>query len=173
MALEIERRFLVDARKLPKKLPAGDDLVQGFLSFDPVVRVRIKRSRRSGKKRAFLTIKGRGLRVREEFEYGIPLLDAKRLLRLCGKNKIEKIRRCIGPWELDAYRGPFKGLWTVEIELDREHAKLPDPLPPWVQKEVTEDPRYTNARLVKAGKPLTSALKVCGAPSRKKTRGSK
>ena len=31
MALEIERRFLVDARKLPKKLPAGDDLVQGFL----------------------------------------------------------------------------------------------------------------------------------------------
>ena len=28
MALEIERRFLVDARKLPQKLPVGDELVQ-------------------------------------------------------------------------------------------------------------------------------------------------
>ncbi len=173
MALEIERRFLVDARKLPKKLPAGDELVQGFLSFDPVVRVRIKRSRKTAAQKGFLTIKGRGLRVREEFEYEIPLPDAKRLLKLCGKNKIEKVRRCIGPWELDAYRGPFKGLWTVEIELDREHARLPDPLPPWVQKEVTDDPRYTNARLVKAGKPLASALNVCGASKRKKVGGSK
>lgn len=154
MGVEIERRFLVDPKKLPRKLPVGKRLVQGFLSLEPVVRVRIARSETKGakKERAYLTIKGKGMRVRPEFEYDVPLDDARALLKLCGQIKIEKVRTRIGPWELDRYLGRFKGLWLAEIELKSARTPLPDPLPEWVLDEVTDDPRYTNAQLVRAGR---------------------
>jgi adenylate cyclase len=155
MGVEIERRFRVDPNKLPRRLPPGKRLVQGFLSLEPVVRIRITRGAARGsrkRERAYLTIKGRGLRIRPEFEYDVPLDDARELLKLCGDWKIEKVRTQIGPWELDRYTGRFKGLWLAEIELERARTPLPDPLPAWVLEEVTNDLRYTNAHLVRAGR---------------------
>ena len=40
MAIEIERKFLVKKELLPKQLPEGDELEQGYLSVEPTVRVR-------------------------------------------------------------------------------------------------------------------------------------
>lgn len=149
MGIEIERRFLVHVEALPRALPAGARLIQGYLSFSPLVRVRTVKRPGRGSTHAFLTVKGKGTRVRAEFEYPIPVSDATALLELCGSMKIQKIRRCVGPWELDCYEGRHSGLWLVEIELLRPRQPLPTPLPPWVGREVTDDPRYTNSRLAR------------------------
>lgn len=49
MGTEIERTFLVDQAKLPKLL-AADTIEQGFLSDDPVVRVRLRNTKALGPK---------------------------------------------------------------------------------------------------------------------------
>jgi len=153
MGTEIEHKFLIHAERLPQPLKAGQRMVQGYLSLDPTVRVRLisevreSRSRRRVKREsAFLTIKGKGLRVRAEFEYRIPVADARKLLKLCGKRIIEKTRRRYGPIELDQFEGKLSGLWLAEIELPSQRAKLPS-LPAWIGREVTDDPRYTNVKL--------------------------
>ena len=51
---------------------------------------------------------------------------------------------------MDEYLSRLRGLWTAELELPSERARLPR-LPPWVGEEVTQDPRYSNVRLVLAG----------------------
>ncbi len=152
MPTEIERRFLIDSRLLPRKLPKPDRIVQGFLNFEPVVRVRLRKSGKGGRTRAYLTVKGRGLRVRAEYEYEIPVAHARELLKLCGAAVIEKDRTVYGPWEIDTYCGRHRGLQVVEIELPYARAKLPDPMPLWVRREVTEDPRYTNSHLARVKK---------------------
>jgi adenylate cyclase len=147
MPVEIEHKFLVHTKHLPKKLPAGEHLQQGYLSVDPAVRIRIITPAGKGKKpRAVITIKGKGLRERAEFEYAIPLADAKILLALCGEKTIEKTRYKIKGWELDEFHGRHQGLWLAEYELKSAKAQLPA-LPPWIAKEVTEDRRFTNSQL--------------------------
>jgi len=151
MPLEIEHRFLVCPRKLPRPLPPGRRIEQGFLSLDPVVRVRVTTPPR-GKPQAWLTVKGHGLRVREEFEYAVPVAEARRLLKHCGHRRILKTRMNLGRWECDRYHGRHRGLWTAEIELPSPRARLPKHLPEWLGPEVTHDPRFTNARLAEAGR---------------------
>lgn len=157
MKQEIEHKFLVKKKFLPKlkfenlrKTLDGyyyggcPEYRQGYLGRDPVVRVRIE-----GVVQAFLTIKGKGRRVRDEYEWLISRDDAKRLLKLCGKKQIRKTRHFLGPWQIDEFKGKHKGLWLAEIELPDVDAELP-PLPPWIGKEVTNDSRYSNANLAGA-----------------------
>jgi CYTH domain-containing protein len=77
------------------------------------------------------------------------LADARALLKLCGRFRLEKVRARIGPWEVDRYTGRHAGLWLAEIELPRADTPLPRPRPPWLSREVTADPRYTNSRLAR------------------------
>jgi len=101
----------------------------------------------------FLTIKGKNIgATRMEFEYEIPVNDANEMLdKLCEKPLIEKIRRKIDfggfTWEVDEFFGENKGLVIAEVELSDE-AQQPE-LPKWIGEEVTDDPRYYNANLVK------------------------
>ncbi|HYG76236.1 MAG TPA: CYTH domain-containing protein [Planctomycetota bacterium] len=143
MPKEIEHKFLVACDKLPRRLPKGEHLLQGYLCCDPPIRVRVVSQ--GAAKSAFLTIKGRGLRVRDEFEYPIPVSHARQLLRLCGKRIISKTRRRIGRWELDEFKGRHKGIWLAEYEL-RAGETLPS-LPAWINREVTQDARYSNVNL--------------------------
>jgi len=142
--LEIEHKFLIKdlaaVKKLVKDTQYSRKIQQGYLSRKPVVRVRIMGPR------AFITIKGKGARVRQEFEYQIPLKDARQLMKLCGDRTLSKIRYYYGPWEIDEFKGRHKGLWLAEIELKSVKAKLPA-LPDWLGKEVTELSKYTNASL--------------------------
>src|ERR1700756_5242090 len=114
MALEIEHKFLARPQ-LWRPLPRGKRLQQGYLCTQPAVRVRIVSGGR--KAEAFLTIKGKGLRSRAEFEYKIPVGDARALLKMCGAVTLEKIRRKIGRWEVDEFLGRHRGLWLAEYEL--------------------------------------------------------
>lgn len=144
MAIEIERKFLVQGRAW--KSSRGVLYRQGYLNRHPerTVRVRI-----AGKK-AFLTVKGltRGA-SRLEFEYPIPFADAQRLLRLCEGPLVEKLRRKIRhrglTWEIDEFLGRNKGLFIAEIELDKESRMFDRP--EWCGPEVTHDPRYFNSNL--------------------------
>jgi CYTH domain-containing protein len=148
MGTEIERKFLVHADRLPA-LPPPDELVQGYLSVEPAVRVRLV-APAAGEPRAFLTIKGEGLLTRAEFEYPIPPADARALLRLCGRS-LQKKRYRIGRWEIDHFTD--RGLWLAEIELAREDE--PFERPAFVGPEVTGDAAYANVRLAAVTSPGT------------------
>jgi len=147
MPVEIERKFLVKKDLLPKDLPAADELEQGYLSTEPTVRVRLV-SRPDGTRHAELTIKGKGLLTRPEFNYPIPPEDAESLLRLCSRS-LRKLRRKLGRWDLDHFRE--RDLWLAEIELKSEQEKFVSP--PWLGDEVTGDAGYTNAQLASPREP--------------------
>jgi CYTH domain-containing protein len=99
---------------------------------------------------AFLTIKGPVSGIsRAEFEYPIPLEDARHLLKLCEGPIIQKHRFAIlhqgHCWEVDEFEGANSGLIVAEIELKNPEETVPHP--DWLGKEVTGDPRYYNSNL--------------------------
>lgn len=148
MGIEIERKFLVNGNAW-KSLGEGVLLRQGYLSSAPerVVRVRVEGES------AMLTIKGRSTgATRNEWEYPIPLADAQALLdSLCERPIIEKHRYRIAYdgmiWEVDEFLGENVGLVVAEIELASEEQAFAKP--EWVGEEVTHDPRYFNANLLR------------------------
>jgi len=149
MGVEIERKFLVIDDSWRETAGPGIPMQQGYLiaAKQASVRVRIEG------KQARLNIKGATLGVRrQEFEYPIPLHDARTLLRtLCEKPLIEKTRypvRYAGKeWEVDVFEGENTGLVVAELEL--EHEAEPFEKPPWLGREVSADPRYYNTCLVR------------------------
>jgi adenylate cyclase len=148
MGQEIERKFLVDTARWH---PAGDGVAyrQGYLSSHPERVVRVRLEGEAGK----LTIKGPTAGVtRVELEYDVPRADAEQLLELCERPLIEKVRHTEEhggkTWEIDVFAGDNEGLVVAEIELSSESETFERP--PWATEEVSHDPRYYNARLVKA-----------------------
>ena len=100
--------------------------------------------------KAFLTVKGPVSGIsRAEFEYEIPVPEAREMLQLCGGPVIEKIRNKIAigdhVWEVDEFLAQNEGLVLAEVELS--HPDEVVVMPPWIGKEVTGDPRYYNSNL--------------------------
>ncbi len=147
MAVEIERKFLVENDLWRAHVVSSSELKQAYISnqINATVRVRI-----SGDK-AFLTIKGPTSGIsRDEFEYAIPVDDAKLMLDLRHAGVvIEKTRhkvRCGEHiWDLDIFYGENEGLRLAEVELKSETEEFQ--LPEWAGAEVTGDCRYANSRL--------------------------
>lgn len=148
MAEEIERRFLVADRSFLRGLE-GVECTQGYIAGRErsAVRIRIKGGR------GFLTIKSatRGL-VRSEFEYEIPLEDAREMLELlCDEPLVEKTRYEVpfagDLWEVDVFGGLNNGLVLAEIELRRADQNFEKP--PWLGAEVSHDGRYFNSQLAR------------------------
>jgi CYTH domain-containing protein len=144
---EIEKKFLVTSSAW-KRGATGHVYRQGYLSIDRKRTVRIRVVGEQG----VLTIKGERIGdTAPEFEYPIPVADARTLLdTLCLRPLIEKTRYTIDhkghTWEVDAFHGDNEGLVVAEIELTREGE--PFERPEWIGEEVTKDFRYTNANLV-------------------------
>ena len=144
MSLEIERKFLLANDSWRKEAGDGTLLVQGYIAGSkgtPAVRVRIAGTQ------AFLTIKGaaEGI-VRSEFEYPIPLEDARFMIdNFCGDRVVEKKRYLCGRWEIDEYFKANQGLFTAEIELKSEDEKFE--IPSWLGEEISDKPEYTNGAL--------------------------
>ena len=153
MALEIERKFLVGSGGWRPDVETSRRMVQAYLALDGGVSVRI---RITDGKFARLTIKlGQASLVREEFEYPIPLADARRMIAASDHRLIEKTRHTISCegfiWEVDAYEGELAGLVIAEVELQSE---TDDPsLPLWLGREVTGDGAWSNATLAVKGLP--------------------
>ncbi len=149
MGTEIERKFLVHGEPWKALKLEGMHFVQGYLSTD---RERTVRVRAAGTK-AFITIKaplqGHNF-ARSEYEYEIPLDEAKIILNSLAKRPlIEKIRYHIPhagmTWDVDVFLGENAGLVLAEVELESEEQYFEKPM--WVGEEVTNDVRYINSSL--------------------------
>jgi CYTH domain-containing protein len=149
MATEIERKFLVTGDAWRGIASAGTLYRQGYLSIDVERTVRV----RVAGERASLTIKGPSVGARRnEFEYSIPRDEALQLLEeLCLRPIIEKTRHRLSrdglTWEIDEFGGENRGLVVAEVELTDESQVVAPP--DWIGDEVTGDPRYYNANLVR------------------------
>ncbi|HET6434295.1 MAG TPA: CYTH domain-containing protein [Xanthomonadaceae bacterium] len=153
MPLEIERKFLVTGDGWRQAAHAVVPMAQGYLNdlatvdsgaMRASVRVRIAGAE------AFLNLKSRELgHTRQEFDYPIPVADARALLALCVGGAIDKRRHLVRHgdhlWEVDEFLGDNAGLVVAEIELadaDEAFAR-----PGWLGVEVTDTPRYYNLAL--------------------------
>lgn len=148
MGVEIERKFLVDKTLWQKVKPKdGATIIQGYLQKKPEKTVRIRVKNNTG----FITIKGKTTGVsRLEFEYQIPVADAKEMIHTFCDRYIEKTRYIVKykgfSWEVDEFLSPKKGLILAEIELPDENQEFL--LPNWVEKEVSGDAQYYNSNMI-------------------------
>lgn len=153
MAIEIERKFLVTGDDWRAQAHEVIEMAQGYLtdfsalqggSQKSSVRVRIEGGQ------AFLNIKSVQIGPsRQEFEYPVPLEDARALLALCGDGQVIKRRHLVHHggllWEIDEFAGDNAGLVVAEVEL--EHVDQAFGRPAWLGAEVTDQPRYYNVAL--------------------------
>jgi adenylate cyclase len=144
---EIERKFLVRDESWREQQTSSERLVDGLLATSKGRKVRIRLYR----DRATLAVKTRKKgRVRFEFEYPIPVDDARAMLATqCGRSVLAKTRHYVPhaglTWEVDVYEAPLDGVVLAEVELTSRDQQLP--LPPWVGREVTEDPAFRKTRM--------------------------
>jgi len=150
---EIERKYLL--RALPQRVNGARalEIDQGYL---PGTRIneRIRRSREDSSVKYFRTIKtGQGIeRIEIEEETTEAFFSAvwplTRGARVCK-------RRYLVPegdvtWEIDEFLDR-QGLWLAEVELG--HIDQVVAIPAWLSdvldREVTDDPRYTNHSLAR------------------------
>jgi len=148
MAVEIERKFLVQDGGWRAAAGPGCAYVQGYLCPEGApssVRVRIEGEQ------ANLNIKAAVIGAeRMEYEYPIALADARAMLAaLCIGRPVEKTRHRVAHgdhvWEIDVFAGANAGLVVAEIELaavDEAFAR-----PAWLGREVTHEQSYYNHAL--------------------------
>lgn len=147
MALEIERKFLIKDLSCIKSIK-GKEILQGYISKDPVVRVRTVIY--SDIKESYMTVKGstEGI-TRSETEFQIDNVVAQELFAFC-KETIWKTRYLVrngkDKWEVDVFHGPLQGLVIAEIELNTEDQQVE--LPAWIGNEVSLMSKYFNSNLV-------------------------
>jgi adenylate cyclase len=147
MPQEIERKFLINHDKWEQvEKPIGDFYRQGYLLTDPNKTIRVRLTNTS----AFLTIKGLSVgATRPEFEYEIPMQDAKELLDNFAISELSKVRYKINfkdkLWEVDEFLGNNLGLIVAEIELENENEAFE--MPDWIGREVTGEQKYYNSNL--------------------------
>ena len=153
MGIEIERKFLVAGDGWRTAAHKVVPMAQGYLNdlamvdsgtMQASVRVRIEGDA------AFLNIKSREAGPsRQEFDYGIPVADARALLALCMGGRIDKKRHYVEHeghlWEVDEFLGDNAGLVVAEIELDSVDEAFARP--GWLGAEATHAQRYYNLAL--------------------------
>lgn len=147
MGQEIERKFLIDKNKWQQvNKPAGLFYRQGYLLTDPNKTIRVRLT----DQKAYLTIKGISVgATRSEYEYEIPVDEAKELLDNFSVSELSKIRYKITfankLWEVDEFLGDNAGLIVAEIELTHEDEAFE--IPDWITQEVTGEEKYYNSNL--------------------------
>lgn len=157
--MEIERKFTL--KKIPENLESYPCHIieQAYLNTAPVVRVRQQDND------YYLTYKGSGMMVREE--YNLPLDEAsyKHLLKKADGNIISK-KRYIIPLEnpqftdgfvplstpnliieLDVFAPPFAPLIMAEVEFSSAEMANAFIAPDWFEADVTNDPAYHNSNM--------------------------
>lgn len=151
MATEIELKYLIKEMPVINESIHREKIVQGYLRRSYNEGKSTVRVRQLGDK-GYLTIKGdkKGL-SQSEFEYEIPLVDAKEMFLLCEPGLLEKTRYYIPHGnhtiELDVFEGKNLGLVVAEIELESEDEEVI--IPEWFGENVSHDGNYSNAALSK------------------------
>ncbi|MGE8225323.1 MAG: CYTH domain-containing protein [Stenotrophomonas sp.] len=157
MGIEIERKFLVTNDGWRAAAHAVIPMAQGYINdmaaMDSGAQKASVRVRIQGDE-AYLNIKSRELgHTRQEFDYPVPVNEARELLALCVGGMIDKRRHLVQHegllWEVDEFLGDNAGLVVAEVEL--ESADQVFAMPDWAGAEVTDELRYYNLAL--ASKP--------------------
>lgn len=146
MATEIEHKYLVVDDSYKALASERHHITQGYLSraHGRTVRIRLVDDH------AVITIKGTNQgATRLEFEYPIPVADARQLLEMCEAPIIEKTRHIVidhsNRWEVDEFHGSLEGFTLAELEIPSEDYRYP--LPSFVGENVTDNPHYYNSQL--------------------------
>lgn len=146
--MEIERKFLVDITKFDYTQYPSKKFIQGYLNTNPVVRVRKEDDD------YFLTYKGKGLMVREEYNLPLNKESFDHLINKADGNIISKTRYFI-PYneytiELDVFDEPIKPLILAEVEFPSVEAVESFVAPAWFKEDVTNDTKYHNSNMSKS-----------------------
>lgn len=148
--MEIEKKYLVpklpdDLEKYPQK-----KIAQGYLCTSPVVRIR------KSNDDYYLTYKGEGLMVREEYNLPLTRDSYDHLQKKIDGLLISKTRYLIPlpeglTAELDVFEGDLTPLQLVEVEFSSvEEAERFTP-PEWFGEDVTNSGKYHNSYLSRHG----------------------
>lgn len=154
MGTEIERKFLLADASWRAQIERSTPMTQGYL-VDAMalanglarcsVRVRIEGDQ------ARLNVKSARLGIeRSEFEYPLPVTDARQMLDELCNGQVEKVRHEVivhgHTFEIDEFLGDNAGLVVAELELSATDIAYPHP--PWLGREVSAMPRYYNVNLI-------------------------
>lgn len=154
MPAEIERKFLLAevprdvAREQPQRI------LQGYLAVaSDGTEVRV---RRRGHESSLTVKRGTGL-VRDETEIELTAEQFDALWPMAATARVRKSRFLVTLGdlvvEIDSFEGHLAGLVLAEIEFRSEEQARAFIPPGWFAREVTGDPRFTNAQLAKAPSP--------------------
>lgn len=148
--MEIERKYLIQT--LPESLDSYESrkIAQGYLCTSPVVRIR-----RSNEE-YYLTYKGSGLMVREEYNLPLTRESYEHLRFKIDGRLIEKTRYLIPlhdglTAELDVFEGDLAPLRLVEVEFSSVEEANSFVPPEWFGEDVTTSGRYHNSYLSQHG----------------------
>lgn len=148
MAIEIERKYLVNDNSYKSLSFKKIEIKQGYLNRSPERTVRIRIVDDKG----YLTVKGKNKgEKRQEFEYEIPYTDACEILKLAEPGIVEKTRYLVNYrsliWEIDEFKGPLNGIVIAEVELPEEGWRFVKP--PFIGEDITGEPKFYNSNLSK------------------------
>ena len=154
MAIEIERKFLLANDGWRAGIERSEPIAQGYLVGAQALRdgtARASVRARLAGTQAWLNIKAARLGIeRAEFEYPIPVDDARDLLATLCDGVLEKTRHHVRVdgvlFEVDEFAGDNRGLIVAEVELPA--VDTPFPRPPWLGREVSTLARYYNVNLI-------------------------
>jgi CYTH domain-containing protein len=181
--IERELRFLVERSRLLEAcgadvLTQGQEILQGYLVADGTTAIRVRGRGHLAERDWTLTVKAPMTTLaqgemedvlegslRREVEIAVTASQAEELLGLCGDRIITKSRslHLLGEhlWaEIDIFTGRWAGLVMVEVEfanVDQLRSFLP---PDWFGRNVTSDPRFTNAGLATASASVERDLRL-------------
>lgn len=171
MGLEIERKFVIDGSDLPFDLSAYPvrKIEQGYLNVRPAIRVRREDDH------FYMTYKGSGIMSHEE--YNLPLdkdsyghlvskadgliIRKKRYLLPLNEDAFsdgflaEHPQICVLKKEggikieLDVFEDEYEGRIVAEVEFPDEMSADDYKPAAWFGREVTDDPKYSNANMTK------------------------
>ena len=160
MAIEIERKFLIDVEKFKSEYFLDrldkDHIRQGYILNLKERKIALRvRSCIDGANEThglgFITVKGPSDIVfgNSEFEMQVPFDYAESMLDTCNK-VLSKTRYFVSYdgliWEIDQFHGKLEGMWVAEVELEDEYQEVK--LPYWVTHEVTKVPEFKNIKLI-------------------------
>jgi adenylate cyclase len=154
MGIEIERKFLLADDSWRAAFEHSETIAQGYLVGAAALReghARATVRARLAGDQAWLNIKAARMGIeRAEFDYPIPLEDARTLLATLCDGVLEKVRHHVRVdgvlFEIDEFSGDNAGLIVAEVELPAVDADYPHPS--WLGREVSALARYYNVNLI-------------------------
>ena len=145
--LEIERKFLMDGFPIGLELISEVEVEQGYISFEPELRIRKALDKHTGKEEFWLTLKGEGDLTRREVETEISsdfYYDTADFLEVRMIQKEYRKYR-LGEWKLEVSLvdpGTDWEFFYAEIEFPTEKDAKDFVVPAYFGREITFNEDY-------------------------------